>query len=97
MDKILHILSAPHRRLILLLLKAGTVETETDVMIRRKGDSTSTEIAVIHGHLPKLAEAGYIEWDRTNGEVSKGPCFDEIEPFLEMIEKHADELPPDWP
>ncbi|WP_449405170.1 hypothetical protein [Haloarcula amylovorans] len=44
-----------------------------------------------------MAEAGYIEWHRETGEVSKGPRYDEIEPLLDLIENHVDELPPNWP
>ena len=96
-DQILDCLSTRHRRLILLLLKQGRVETTTDVMMRENNDPENGEIALTHSHLPKLADAGYIEWDRDTGEISKGPRFDEIEPLLELIENHRDELPPDWP
>ena len=96
-DRIFENLSNSHRRLILLLLKQGVVETETDVMVRSGSDSRETETALIHNHLPRLAQAGYIDWDRDSGEIAKGPRFDEIEPLLELIEAHADELPADWP
>lgn len=86
-----------HRRLILLLVKDGVVETEADVIFRGGADSEIAEIELKHTHLPKLADAGYIEWDRETGRISKGPNFDEIEPLLELLENHADELPPDWP
>ena len=96
-DQIFENLSNNHRRLILLLLKQGAVETEADVMVRGRNNSTESEMALIHNHLPRLDEAGYIEWDRDSGELSKGPRFDEIEPLLELIESHADELPDNWP
>jgi len=38
-----------------------------------------------------------VEWDRETGTISRGPRFDEIEPVLELIENHPEELPPDWP
>jgi hypothetical protein len=96
-DQILEELSSRRRRLILLSLKRGTVETAADVMFRGDDDKESTEIDLRHNHLPKLAEAGYIEWDPDTGEISKGPRFEEIEPLLDLIENHADELPPGWP
>ncbi|MEF8809109.1 DUF7344 domain-containing protein [Natronomonas sp.] len=86
-----------HRRLILLLVNDGAIETEADVIFRGGADSEIAEIELKHNHLPKLADAGYIEWDRETGRISKGPNFDEIEPLLELLENHADELPPDWP
>lgn len=96
-DQIFENLSNSHRRLILLLVKQGAVKTETDLMVRGADDSEVAEMALVHNHLPRLDEAGYIEWDRASGELSKGPRFDEIEPLLELIETHADELPADWP
>ncbi len=96
-DRMLDIMSERRRRLILLLLKRGTVETTDDVMLRGNGESDTSEIQLVHSHLPKLEDAGYIEWDRDAGDISKGPRFDDIEPLLELIENHADELPPGWP
>lgn len=96
-DRIFDILSVRHRRLILLLLRQGTIETKDDVMLRGTSDPDEDEIALVHTHLPKLDDAGYIEWDPDTGEISKGPRFEEIEPLVELIETYADELPPDWP
>lgn len=44
----------------------------------------------------RLEEYGFIEWDKENSEVSKGPAFDEIRPLLELLDNHEDELPTDW-
>ena len=96
MDRVMDILANRHRRLMVLSLKRGGVETETDLMFRSSGREEA-EMALRHTHLPKLEEAGYIEWNRETGEVSKGSRFDEIEPILELIENHSDELPPGWP
>lgn len=46
-----------------------------------------------HVHLPKLADYGLIEWDRDEQMVTKGPRFDEIEPILELLDDHHDDLP----
>jgi hypothetical protein len=97
MDRMLDALRKRNRRLILLLVKDGVVQTEADVMFRGGDDSETVKMKLIHTHLPKLADAGYIEWDRETGTISKGPNFDEIEPLLELLETHADELPADWP
>ncbi|MGM0718738.1 MAG: DUF7344 domain-containing protein [Halobacteriota archaeon] len=93
----LDIMSTRHRRLILLLVKRGTIHTVNDVMARGTKEPETLEIQLTHNHLPKLVDAGYIQWDRDTGEISKGPRFNEIEPLLELIENHADELPPGWP
>jgi hypothetical protein len=97
MDRILNILRNRHRRAILLLLKEGTVDTKADVMVRNGDNTKEVELVLTHAHLPKLDDAGYIEWDRETDEISKGPRFEEIEPLLELIETHADELPAGWP
>ncbi len=96
-DQVFESLGNRRRRLVLLALKRGSVETEADVMVRGGNETASAEIELYHNHLPKLAEAGYIEWDPDTGEISEGPRFDEVEPLLELIERHADELPPGWP
>lgn len=96
-DRIFDMLSVRHRRLILLSLKEGGVKTEADLLVRGMNDPEDVGVGLNHQHLPKLAEAEYIEWDRDTGEISRGPRFGEIEPLLTLIEQHADELPSDWP
>lgn len=96
-DRVFESLRNRRRRLVLFAVKHGNVETEADVMVRGGNETASAEIDLYHNHLPKLAEAGYIEWDPDTGEISEGPRFDEVEPLLELIERHADELPPGWP
>lgn len=93
-DRLLETVADRQRRVVLLLLKRGAVEDERDLLFRSKDE---TKAALVHNHLPKLEEAGYIEWDRESGTIEKGPEFDEIEPLLELIEEHSDELPQDWP
>jgi len=62
-------------------------------------DATLTEMrtALYHVHLPKLAEAGYIEWDADTHTIRRGPNFDEIVPLLRLMAEHEDELPAGWP
>lgn len=96
-DRILGILRKRHRRKTLLLLKRGAVETEAEILLQSENETKEDEMALAHTHLPKLDDAGYIEWNQETGDISKGPRFGEIEPLLELIESHSDELPPDWP
>ncbi len=97
MDRIFDTLCKRRRRMILLLMKKGTLETQGDVMVQSEDGIDDDEIAVVHTHLPKLADAGYIEWDQETGELSKGTQFEEIEALLDLLETHSDDLPPDWP
>lgn len=59
-------------------------------------DRAVTHLELKHSHLPKLAEVGFIEWNRESGTLSKGPKWDEIAPLLEVLDDHRDELPDDW-
>lgn len=83
------------RRLILrtLLHREGV----TDVSAVVEDDRTETLLTYEHSHLPELASAGYIQWHRETGEVSRGPRFDDIAPLLELLEENADALPVEWP
>jgi hypothetical protein len=64
----------------------GPVQSETPV-------SRSLEIELIHSHLPKLEEAGYIEWDRETQTASRGPAFEEIESALRVLNRNERALP----
>ncbi len=48
-----------------------------------------------HNHLPKLAAMDYIEWDRDDGSIVKGPAWHEIEPVLRMLDDNAERVPDD--
>jgi len=96
MDRMLEVLSRRQRRLALLTLRGTDRCRQTDLLMR-DSEGRDPEIELVHTHLPKLEAAGLIDWDRETGEVTRGPNYEEIEPLLELIEDHADELPPDWP
>lgn len=49
-----------------------------------------------HFHLPEMEDKGFVEYDREDNLITKGPNFDEIEPLVELIDRHSDELPDDW-
>lgn len=95
-DRAANVLRDRHRRRILFGLRAGRVSREADVALRRP-DQEEVKSDLQSTHLPMLEEEGIIEWDRETGEIRKGPNFDEIEPFLRLLEEHDDELPPFWP
>lgn len=61
------------------------------------GDLSVFAQELYHRHLPKLDEAGYIEWDRERDVIRRGPRFAEIAPLVSLMENHADELPEGWP
>lgn len=36
-------------------------------------------------HLPKLVEYGYVEWDRDDDVVTRGPRFDDVQRLLALL------------
>lgn len=59
-------------------------------------ESTSGErfdLKLIHVHLPKLEEAGLIEWDPEHEAVRRGPEFREIRPILQLLNDNPDAFP----
>ena len=74
-----------HRRLIAAGLSAGWVREETDVMFRgAASDEIEDELRQVH--LPMLAAAGVIEWNRETGQISRGPNFESAERALRSWE-----------
>jgi len=53
------------------------------------------EMQLHHRHLPKLHQAGVIEWDRNTGTVSRGPQFEDIEPVLCLLAANSGRFPDD--
>ena len=86
LDSMLDALGNEARRSILLALRHDAPGTILDVSDR----STDTEEAIqlYHTHLPKLAEDGYVEWDRDSNTLSRGPRFPDIEPLLRLLEEY---------
>jgi len=94
-NRVFDILSKTPRRQALFAIREGIVDNDADLLMR--SSRKEEEIRLRHNHLPKLEQAGYIEWDQDTGSISEGPNFDEIKPMLELLETHADELPSGWP
>lgn len=92
------------RRLLLALLDhnpqddddAQNAEEALGTVAGAETNETLIATKLVHNHLPKLEELGYIAWDRESGNISKGRDWDEIEPLLKLLNEHADELPDGW-
>ncbi len=98
-DTLCECLKAKPRRRVLTGL-AATEPTETVHFTEVRTDESNTGVPIhaeyIHLHLPKLADAGYIVLDEQTYEISQGPRFAEIEPFLELVQSHGERLPDGW-
>jgi hypothetical protein len=84
------------RRLLFALLEHNSQNDSSQIPANiefKNEDLESLKIRMTHTHLPKLEDAGFIEWNRETNTVQKGPRFDEIQPLLKLMYNHADELP----
>ena len=99
-DEIFEALSDPYRRQLLLSLLEHNPQDDDDRdplnIISDDVEPEVLEIELVHNHLPKLEEMGFIRWDRDANEIRKGPNWGDIAPLLILIEEHGDELPDDW-
>ena len=101
LDQVLDALSHPYRRRILSLVAQANPRDEAefspDDLLEDGVDSELQTVTLYHNHLPKLAEAGYIEWDRDTHTIRRGRRFDEVAPLIRLMRDHRDELPGGWP
>jgi len=98
-DDVLDALGDVQRRKLLVGLLDHNPQDDTPVVVadsEQDQDAMRRLISMQHVHLPKLEEYGFIEWDQDTHEVRKGPNFEEIQPLLELLASHSDELPDDW-
>jgi len=101
LDRMFDALSHPYRRRILVLLDEHNPrdadEFSVEDLATEDDDLELLTSELYHAHLPKLAEAGYIEWDEDTQVIRRGPNFAEIAPLLRLMTDHQDELPDGWP
>ena len=97
-DVMVDALSNVQRRKLLVALLEHDPQDDSPVVTddESEQDAVAQLVKMNHVPLPKLEEHGFIEWDRENDEVSKGPAFDGIRPLLELLVAHEDELPSDF-
>ena len=94
-DQIFEALAAVQRRRLLFALTDHNPQ-QIDEMSGVPWSLSESEAEMTtnhHVHLPKLADYGFVDWDRNEQVITKGPRFDEIEPLLECLEDNRDELP----
>ena len=89
LDELFELLSHEYRRYVLWAL--ADPDGRTDEPIRTTlfaGDDEPDilRIELRHNHLPKLDDAGLVDWDPKAETLERGPRFEEIEPFLELLD-----------
>ncbi|WP_200895674.1 hypothetical protein [Halorubrum saccharovorum] len=85
------------RRMLVALLEHNPQDDVLAVLVDSESESDAVErlVSMHHIHLPKLANHGFIDWDKDSHKVTKGPKFDEIRPLLELLDDHEDDSA-DW-
>lgn len=84
----------PLRRRVLVALQECEAAEMTAATLAGDGSST---VELHHSHLPRLADAGYVEWEADPLVVRRGPAFDEIAPLLGLLGAHRAEFEGCWP
>ena len=105
LTELFEMLSHEYRRRILVAVARDNPKdvddiTSESIANEHEGDDDALELIaqqLHHTHLPKLDDAGFVDWDRESGRITRGPRFGEIEPLLRLMSDHQDELPDDWP
>ena len=90
-DETFAALSHAHRREVLtsLLDREPVYPLETN-----DGENLDERITMYHHPLPKLAQLGFIDWDRNDNRVTRGPKFERIEELFRgersVVGEHED-------
>jgi DNA-binding transcriptional ArsR family regulator len=101
LDELFDILRNARRRHVVELLDESGGEAEfrdlTDAVARREtGNPVSYDarkrvyVSLRQSHLPRLAEAGVVEYDRDRGTVRATPLFDTVVRPLEAVTERLD-------
>lgn len=95
LDSQFEMIADEQRRAVLvsLLERSRQDDGAIDGSVSMGTEGGQCAVSMVHVHLPKLAESGYVTWDREDGSVARGPEFDTIEPLLELLVEHENELP----
>ena len=88
LDSFAECMGHEHRRKVLFTLhqaEEGERLVVPDDFLDQDVDRERLVIELTHRHLPKLQDAGYVEWDRARGEIREGEDFERLEPLLEVL------------
>lgn len=96
LDEPLAALQDPLRRQLLLAFFEQSSQDESiaigEAIDAEDGLETQHERQLYHNHLPKLEAFDFIEYDYDEKEIAPGPEFERVEPVLEALDDHAEDL-----
>ncbi len=104
-DRAVDALGHRYRRRLLVALRDNNPDADdtsrdvgwaVETIEKAENSETNVETQLIHNHLPRLDEKGYITRNRAAGTLERGPQWDEIEPLLGLLCEHAENLPDGW-
>jgi len=86
------------RRLLLALLNGASDEDPPVALYQLDSDAEddTLKLSMHHVHLPKLEASGFIDVDRQQHSVTRGPRFNEIRPLLELLDDNRERFPDSW-
>lgn len=95
LNDLFEVLSHEYRRYVLWVLadpdnRAGEA-IDTTQFTGPDGEPDILQLELRHNHFPKLDDYGLVDWDPDAETLSRGPRFEEVEPFLEVIDDDSDE------
>ena len=77
-------------------LSRGLAAAEAETTVRAVSDEAADQvgIALVHEHLPRLADCGVVDFDARSGDVVTASSFEALEPFLERARTLEDSTEP---
>jgi hypothetical protein len=94
LDDLFDLLGSRWRRRAVLKLTEEPVDRTADEFVERlladhdtNGDASSVELQFHHNHLPKLADAGVVDYDRQADVVAPGRNLNEVATVLHAVEE----------
>lgn len=94
LDTALVLLASDSRRRMLTALARS--EPGHSLHMDEYATDEQTELQLRHNDLPKMADAGLIEWTAETGHIERGENWEDIAPLIRLMRDHEDELPDDW-
>lgn len=95
-DSHLDALGHVDRRQLLVALLDANSGNDLPVEIDNSERGTGFQLSMYHIHLPKLQNYGFVDADLDRYVVTTGPRFEEIRPFLELLDANRSRLPDGW-
>lgn len=89
LDELFELLSHEYRRYVLWTLADPDGRTDEPIRMTLFAEDDEPDILRIelrHNHLPRLDDAELVDWDPETETLARGPRFEEIEPFLDLMD-----------